>query len=284
MNTDSDKNDTCKLDNEIYYHVVIKTVSDPSNEEREVNLSKERVYEQFVDPYETGEPLFINGKTMEFNNIQRIKAFSSKQQRSQAQFPPDIENYMSYYGYGLTDVTTQFFKRAYGCRKVNSQVTQMNPGIKSKKIFVVHGHGNEMLHYVARILFLLDLKPIILREQANQGKTIIEKFEEIADGASFAVVLASPDDLCYEKDQKPDTAMFRARQNVILELGFFIGKLGRSNVVTLIKTDKNFEFPSDYGGIVHLLYDDHGNWRFDLVRELRAAGYDVNANKLIDME
>ncbi len=282
MNSNSDKDDTCKLDNEIYYHVVIKTVSDPSNEEKEVNLSKERVFEQFVDPYEKGDPLFINGKTIEINNIQRIKVFSTKRKTSQTFFPPDIENVRSYYAYGLTDVTTQFFKCAKGCMKVKSQATQVDSGIKSKKIFVVHSDKNEKVHYVARVLSTLNLEPVILREQVNQGRTLIEKFDEIANGASFAIVLASQDDLCYDKDQTPETAKYRARQNVIFELGFFIGKLKRGNVVTLLETNENFEFPSDYKGVVYILFDVHGNWKFDLVKELKSAGYDVDANKLLD--
>ena len=90
----------------------------------------------------------------------------------------------------------------------------------SNNIFIVHGHDNEMKQTVARTLEKLDLEPIILHEQANEGRTIIEKFMDYSD-VSFAVVLLSPDDLAYPKEQSYEDAKFRARQNVILELGFF---------------------------------------------------------------
>jgi predicted nucleotide-binding protein len=73
----------------------------------------------------------------------------------------------------------------------------------------------------------------------------------------------------------------RARQNVIFELGFFLGKLGRKNVVAVFKQDLNFEIPSDYSGVLYTPYDDLGRWQFELIKELKACGYNVDANKLL---
>ena len=154
-------------------------------------------------------------------------------------------------------------------------------GVLSKQIFVVHGHDNEMKQAVARTLEKLDLEPIILHEQADQGKTIIEKFLANADKSSFAVVLLSPDDMAYPSSESAEEARPRARQNVILEMGFFIGKLGRDRVVMLYREDDDFEFPSDISGVIYKPYDgDSGNWRAELVKELKACGYAVDANKL----
>jgi hypothetical protein len=117
-------------------------------------------------------------------------------------------------------------------------------------IFIVHGHDEEMKQSVARVLSILGLKPIILHEQPNEGKTIIEKFEKNSN-VGFAVILLSPDDFAYsvkstdpEKDRK-----HQARQNVILELGYFVGNLGRSKVFSL-KRD-SVELPSDFHGVVY---------------------------------
>jgi hypothetical protein len=101
---------------------------------------------------------------------------------------------------------------------------------KSKRVFVVHGHDEGMRESVARVLTRLGLKPVILHEQPDRGRTIIEKFHEHSD-VGFAVVLLSPDDTGYSTTAGADTAKPRARQNVILELGFFLGRLGRENVV-----------------------------------------------------
>ena len=149
----------------------------------------------------------------------------------------------------------------------------------TNNIFIVHGHDEEMKQYVARTLPLLKLNPIILHEQPNGGRTIIEKFEKNSE-VGFAVVLLSPDDLAYPaKGGDPKKAMPRARQNVVLELGYFAAKLGRERVFALKRGD--LEIPTDFSGVIYTPYDAAGNWRFDLVRELRAAGYTVDANALI---
>ena len=149
----------------------------------------------------------------------------------------------------------------------------------SEKVFIVHGHDDVMKHSVARAVSQIGLTPIILHEQPNQGKTIIEKFERDSN-AGFAVVLLSPYDLAYSANSDPSSAKPRARQNVVLELGYFAGKLGRDRVMAL-KRGNDLEVPSDFSGVVYTQFDDAGNWRFELVRELKAAGYDVDANALI---
>jgi predicted nucleotide-binding protein len=150
----------------------------------------------------------------------------------------------------------------------------------SNKVFIVHGHAEDMKQAVARILAILGFEPVILHEQPNQGRTIIEKFEEHSE-VGFAVALLSPDDMAYPAETSPRKARPRARQNVIAELFFFYAKLGRGKVAALYKQEADFDFPSDFAGIVYTEYDAAGQWKFRLVQELQAAGYDVDANKLL---
>lgn len=147
----------------------------------------------------------------------------------------------------------------------------------TRDVFVVHGHDTAARESVARFLARLGLNPIILHEQANEGRTIIEKFEAHAD-ASFAVVLLTPDD---EGKAKNVTALQpRARQNVVLELGYFIGRLGRKNVCPIYV--EGVELPSDVTGLVYVPYDaaDLG-WQLSLARELKAAGIPADYSKVI---
>ena len=148
----------------------------------------------------------------------------------------------------------------------------------SRKVFVVHGHDEAAKVTVARFLEHLELQPIILHEQPNQGRTIIEKFEDHAT-VGFAVVLLTPDDVG-ESVQRQDQLQPRARQNVILELGFFIGRLGRRRVCVLVKDE--VETPSDYEGVVYTKLDDHDGWKGSLIRELKEAGFDVDANRVFE--
>lgn len=145
----------------------------------------------------------------------------------------------------------------------------------TRKIFVVHGHDNEMKLEVELFLKDIDFEPIILHKQASAGDTIIEKFERNAD-VSYAVVLLSPDDVGAAKD-KQDSLQPRARQNVVLELGYFIGKLGRTHVFPLKR--QSVEIPSDFSGVVYVSFEE--DWKMKLIQELKHLGFEVDANKTL---
>lgn len=152
--------------------------------------------------------------------------------------------------------------------------------LNTEEIFVVHGHNKEMKESTARTIEKLGLKPIILHEQPNKGRTIIQKFIDHSQ-VGFAIVLISADDYGFKKSEKSDNARLRARQNVILELGFFLGRLGIDRVVALFEQTENLEIPSDYDGVLFIPFDHDGRWKFDLVRELKALNYDVDANSIL---
>ena len=148
----------------------------------------------------------------------------------------------------------------------------------SRKVFVVHGHDETVRETCARFLEKLSLEPIILHEKPNAGRTIIEKFHDYAD-VGFAVILLTGDDKGAPKKADASSLNLRARQNVILELGFFIAKLGRSKVCALY--ENGVELPSDYSGVLFVPLDSSGAWRFQLGREIKASGIEVDLNKVI---
>ena len=145
----------------------------------------------------------------------------------------------------------------------------------ARKVFVVHGHDEAAKEKMARFLSRLDFEPIILHEQASGNRTVIEKIEAHSD-VGFAVVLLTPDDVggAVAGDTKP-----RARQNVILELGYFVGKLGRSRVAVFKQGD--VEVPSDFGGVVYIQLDGAGAWQQALGKELKEAGFEVDWNVIM---
>ena len=143
---------------------------------------------------------------------------------------------------------------------------------KTNSVFIVHGHDGELKQSVARIVEKQGIEAIILSEQANKGRTIIEKFEAYSD-VGGAICLFTADDL--GKAQKAVSDNFRARQNVVLETGYFMGKLGRDHVVIL--ADEGIEMPSDLSGVV---YTNTSSWQIEVLKELKAMGYTVDFNKL----
>ena len=144
----------------------------------------------------------------------------------------------------------------------------------SREVFIVYGHDEAAKESVARFIEKLELKPVILHEKPNEGRTIIEKFEDHAD-VGFAVVLLTPDDVGALVG-KEDKLKPRARQNVILELGFFLGKLGRKRVCALYK---DIEIPSDYKGVLFIPMDKNNGWQLSLAKEIKAAGIEIDLNK-----
>lgn len=144
-------------------------------------------------------------------------------------------------------------------------------------VFIVHGRDETAKETVARFIERLDVKAIILHEQPNAGKTIIEKFEAYSN-VGFAVVLLTPDDIGSPKSiaskGKP-----RARQNVIFELGYFIGKLGRERVCALYKEE--IELPSDIDGLVYIPMDKSGAWKSSLAKEMKHARLQIDLTKAL---
>ena len=137
-----------------------------------------------------------------------------------------------------------------------------------RKVFVVHGHNAVLKLDVARLLEKVGIVPIILSEQPNCGKTLSEKLEKHSD-VGAAICLYTADDECKDGAR-------RARQNVVLETGYFWGKLGRDKMVIL--ADKGVELPSDMQGVV---YTDTTNWQFSICKELKQMGYDIDLNCLL---
>ena len=146
----------------------------------------------------------------------------------------------------------------------------------TNKVFIVHGHNNEIKQTVARTITNLKLDPIILHEQPEQGRTIIEKFEKNSSDVNFAIILLTADD---EGKAKVETDYKnRARQNVVFEMGYFIGKLGRERVFLLL--ENGVDKPGDLDGIIYVPIDNADGWKLKLVKELKAAGYNVTADDL----
>ena len=155
-----------------------------------------------------------------------------------------------------------------------SQTNMINLKAAGSKVFVIHGRDEAAKSDIARFLGRLDLEPVILAEQPSGGRTIIEKVEA-HDEVGYAVALLTPDDVGSRLGD--DAVQPRARQNVIFELGYFIGRLGRERVCALTKGEP--EIPSDYSGVVYIPMASDA-WKEGLFKELKAAGFDVDANKV----
>ncbi|MDA2180098.1 nucleotide-binding protein [Bacillus cereus] len=247
-----------------------------------------KIIEEIILPYLEKEELQFNGYFLKAQNIVRIKVKTTELpikaivDRIDAAIPPNMvwfttkEEAFGDDGY-TQDVTAEIIKEA----KVRMQelpklsASPASTEIDNKKVFIVHGHDESVKIAVARFLERLDLKPIILHEQASGGTTIIEKIENNTD-VGFGIVLYTPCDL--GKAKNDNELQIRARQNVVFEHGYLIAKLGRCNVCALVKD--NIEKPNDISGVVYVNYDSGTGWHMELFKELKNAGYELDANML----
>jgi predicted nucleotide-binding protein len=150
----------------------------------------------------------------------------------------------------------------------------------SRRVFVVYGHDNAARTQVEAMLRRWDLEPVILDQLPSKGQTIIEKLDEHRRDVGFAVVIATPDDEGHKREI-PDQILFRARQNVVLELGMMLAAMGRSKVAILMSTNPRMERPSDIQGLLYIPFKDNvDEGKVLLAKEMHAQGIAIDLSKL----
>jgi len=166
------------------------------------------------------------------------------------------------------------------CLRISSKLEKEISTQKSKmdlsQVFIVHGHDEVAKTKTARFVEKLGFEAIILNEQVSSSKTIIEKIEEYSN-VGFGIILYTPCDIGGKQSASPDLKA-RARQNVVFEHGFLIGKIGRGNVCALVKGD--IETPNDISGVVYVAMDNADAWRYHIAKELKKVGYNIDLNKI----
>ena len=149
------------------------------------------------------------------------------------------------------------------------------------KVFVVYGHDETAKNHLEAMLRRWGLEPLILDQLPSEGQTIIEKLEKYTADVHFAVVLATPDDEG-NRAGRDDEKAYRARQNVVLELGMLLSRLGRSRVAIILKQQANMERPSDIQGLIYIPFKDDLSKEAGtiLAKEMAAQGYHIDIAKL----
>lgn len=178
--------------------------------------------------------------------------------------------FLSYLAEALTEIINDSSEVQ---KRKSAGVIQDDTTISEGVVFIIHGHDEAMKREMQLVLERLRINSVVLHEKPDRGRTIIEKLEGESEFATYAVALFSPDDITKEGE-------LRARQNVILELGYFIGKLTRAKVRIFKRGE--MEIPSDLQGVIYTKYDDEGAWKVKLIKELSAAGFNVDPNCLVE--
>ena len=152
--------------------------------------------------------------------------------------------------------------------------------VQNRRVFVVYGHDGNARTQLEAMLRRWDLEPLILDQLISSGQTIIEKLEEYTKQANFGIVLATPDDIGYPKGEE-NKKRYRVRQNVVLELGMLLSKIGRDKVAILLSQAEDMEKPSDIDGLIYIPFKDNvEEVKLSLAKEMQSNGYKLDIAKL----
>lgn len=284
----------------MYYHVLLdlnknyhKNAWDKTEIKADITELK-FVKDKFAEPYQTGYPILINGRTIPVEQVERLRIFSSvesseileRNEKAQREYE-DRNSSVAIIGFYFNDLESAILKQ----QEITDEVITFAKGTKPPeevveiqsntptKVFIVHGHDDALINEVKSFLLSQSIEPIILREQHDASITIIEKLERYAKDPSigFGIVLYTPDDK--GKAVKENNYNYRARQNVVFEHGLLMGLYGREKVISLVKKETNIEMPGDVNGVI---YTDHANadWRLSVAHMLDKAKYDINYRKI----
>ena len=232
---------------------------------REPLMANSSLFQKWLNDTETAiSEIFKDNRSPQLRNLQWHLAsdqtdFASKLSHTEAELESMVTEVQRFW-----DEDTRLSKSQGRDRPITNEV------------FIIHGRDESAKDALVGFIQQLGLRPVILADQPSAGMTIIEKFERHSE-VGFAIALLTPDDVV--SSQVGGHAGTRARQNVIFELGFFVGRFGRSSVCALTKGEP--EIPSDYSGVVYIPIESPSDWKLPLMRELKSFGFDVDANQAL---
>ena len=272
------------------YHIYVE-YAEPDKSGIRFNVSQEELVRTFTSPFSEGKPFWFMGKLLNPHKVVKAAIFWSYQTADKLTLP-NQENLVAAKDkkYVLESIQKGKVKSVYLCTEkflppaqkleiIAVQPAKSAPNSR-RRVLVVCGTDEKMKHAITNALIKLQLVPVVMCEEPSQGRKIVERFQDYTD-VGFAVVLLSPDESLYDKDESPTKRKLRPRQDVVFELGFLLGKLGKGNVLVFQRECENFESPTNFEGLKVTAFDDRDSWKLALIRELIGSGYAVDGDRIL---
>jgi predicted nucleotide-binding protein len=275
------------------YHIYIEYEKDWERSGIRFNAPEEELVRTFVTPFNESQPFWFKGRLLNPAKVQKVILFWSYEDGSKLVLP-NREEIVSHKDakFVMENICAGKVKNVQICtekfltppeKKINAQssatASSASNANSTKRVFVVHGKDETMKKALVDALERLWFEPIVLHQQPNRGD-IIEQFPSYSD-ESFAVILLSPDEYSCTRGETVDKRKFRPAQDVIFELGFFVGRIGKERVLVLCKEAADFEVPSNYKGVLFTPFDEKGSWKTRLIKALTSSGFEVDAKILL---
>ncbi len=272
------------------YHIYVE-YAEPEKSGVRFNVSQEELNRTFVTPFVAGQPFWFMGRLLNPIKVTKAVLFWSNVTADKLALP-NQEKLVAAKDkkYLIESIVKGKVKGAYVCTEKFLPSTEKNTspsksatsasGNLGRRIIVVSGADDEMKRAIAGALTQLSLTPVVICEEPSQGKKIVENFSRDYADVGFAMVLLSPDDFAYATNEAATKRKLRPKQEVVFELGFLLGKLGRSNVLVFQRECQNFG-PTDFEGMKVTAFDDRDSWKLALIRELTNCGYNVDPDRIL---
>ena len=273
------------------YHIYVE-YAEPEKSGFRFNVSQEELNRTFATPYAAGQPFWFMGRLLNPIKVTKVVLFWSYTTADKIALPNQenlvaskdkknlIESIVKGKVKGAYICTEKFLPPTQKDVSSNLSATSVSSNL-SRRIIVVSGSDIEMKQALTGALSKLLLTPLVLCEEPTQGKKIVENFSKDYADVGFALVLLSPDDFAYDKNEVATKRKLRPRQDVVFELGFLLGKLGKGNVLVFFRECANFEIPTDFEGVKVTAFDDRDSWKLALIRELSNIGLVVDGDKIL---
>ncbi len=267
------------------YHIYIE-YTEPEKSGIRFNIGQEELNRTFAEPFNAGQPFWFMGRLLNPIKVNKAVIFWSYEAADKLKLPTG-ENLVVAKDkkFLIESVQKGKVKGAYICTEkfltqTNTNTPSQSAGNISRRVFVISGSDEEMKKAVTKTLTKLWLTPIVLCEEPGHGKKIVEQTAEYAD-VNFAVALLSSDEYTYAKTDEPTKRKLRPQQEVIFELGFVLGKLGKDKVMVLFRESDTFDVPTIFASLKVTAFDDRDSWKLALLRELASSGYVVDGDRIL---
>jgi predicted nucleotide-binding protein len=273
------------------YHIYVE-YAEPEKSGVRFNVSQEELDRTFATPFAAGQPFWFMGRLLNPIKTTKVVLFWSHTTADKLTLP-NQENLLAAKDkkYLIESIVKGRVRGAYVCTEkflpstekntLSTQSATSGSGSLGRRIIVVSGADDQMKQAITRALTKLSLIPLVICEQLSHGKKIVENFSRDYADVAFAVVLLSPDDFGYAKNESATKRKLRPQQDVVFELGFLLGKLGKENMLVFFRECANFEIPTDFEGMKVTAFDDRDSWKFALIRELTNCGCNVDAHRIL---
>ncbi|PVX23638.1 MAG: hypothetical protein CW716_11665 [Candidatus Bathyarchaeum sp.] len=272
------------------YHIYIQ-YAEPDKSGYRFNLNREELQRTFTTPYTEGKPFWFTGRLLNPAKVQKVLIFWSYDSAEKLVLPNQEPLIVAKDKKAAADaIENSKVKGAYLCtekylpqtRKTAAPSGKVVPVSARRRVLVACGSDDEMKTALTEALAKLWLVPVVLCEEPGYGRKIVTRIADYAD-VEFAVVLLSPDDYVYAKGEEPTKRKLKPPQDVVFELGFLLGKLGKERVLVLFRESEKgeFEVNTDFEGVTAAPFDNRDSWKLALIRQLAACGYTVESDRIL---